>query len=207
MAKKKEIVFKSREEASVKEDNTVNEVNEISPTEEVPVKKVASSVEKRTRRRVKKSFDLTDKIKCHSITQGGLYVDGPKTKQVYSFSDYDDVTEIEYRDLEGLVKTKSPYIYHPYFLIDDPDFVAEFPNLDKFYSDHYDMMQLESILNYPVNIMMDKIKKLPDGAAENLRILAASKVANGQLDSVRKIKALNEFFEIDLDLVAELYVQ
>lgn len=154
--------------------------------------------------KTKKVFEQTDRILCHSVTQGQLYVDSSKTKQTYFFSENGDECEIEYRDLAGLVRERSAFVYHPYFLIDDPDFVAEFPQLEKFYTDHYEMSELNDILDLPVDEMLAKLKKLPAGALENIKILASSQVSNGQLDSVKKIKALNEFFDIDLNLVAEL---
>lgn len=152
----------------------------------------------------KKVFDQTDRILCRSVTPGGLYLDGAKTKQAYSFSDYGDETEIEYRDLVALVHVKSSYLFHPYFVVEDRDFVAEFPNLAEFYAEFYDDLDLEGILELPVGAMIEKLKKLPAGAAENLKVIASSQVADGRLDSVKKIKELNEFFGIDLNLIAEL---
>jgi len=154
--------------------------------------------------KTKKVFEQTDRILCHSVTLGQLYVDSAKTKQTYFFSDNGDECEIEYRDLAALVRERSPFVYHPFFLIDDPDFVAEFPQLEKFYTDHYEMTELNDILDLPVDEMLAKLKKLPAGALENVKILASSQVSDGRIDSVRKIKALNDFFDIDLNLVAEL---
>lgn len=154
--------------------------------------------------KAKKEFEQTDRILCYSVTQGGLYVEGPKTKQPYSFSDYGDETEIEYRDLVGLINARSAYVFHPYFIISDKDFVAEFPHLEKFYNDSYEVRDLAEILELPNDQMEEKLKRLPSGAAENLKVIASSQVADGRLDSIRKIKILNEFFGIDLNLVAEL---
>ncbi len=152
----------------------------------------------------KKSFEQTDRIKCHSITQGGLYVEGAKTKALYEFSDYGDVTEIEYRDLVGMVNSKSDFIFHPYLIIDDPSFVAEYPQLDKLYSEAYGTQDLMNIFTLPVDEMVSKIKSLPAGAVDNLKHLAATQVSNGSLDSVRKIKALDELWGTDLNLASEL---
>ena len=195
--KRKSISIKANEETSKPVAKEVTEVVENTPPEPVVEKKKPAP-------KPKKVFEQTDRILCHSVTQGALYVDSPKTKQMYFFSEYGDETEIEYRDLIGLVSERSSYVYHPYFLIDDPDFVAEFPQLERFYTEHYEISELNEILKLPVEIMLSKLKKLPAGAAENVKILASSQVSDGTLDSVRKIKALNEFFDIDLNLIAEL---
>lgn len=149
-------------------------------------------------------FDQNDRIKCRSVTQGGLFVEGPKTKVLYEFSDYGDETEIEYRDLVGLVHAKSDYLFRPNLVVENKDFIAEYPQLDKLYSDTYGTQDLLDLFSLPVDEMMKKIKGLPSGAIENLKHLAATQVANGQLDSVQKIKALDEFWGTDLNLAAGL---
>ena len=55
-----------------------------------------------------------------------------------------------------------------------------------------------------VSEMIEAIKALPKGAAESLKSVAAQQVSTGQLDSVKKIKALDEFFGTDLNLIGEL---
>jgi hypothetical protein len=42
--------------------------------------------------------------------------------------------------------------------------------------------------------MVEAIKNLPAGAAENMRSIAATAVDNGALDSIKKIKALDEIW-------------
>lgn len=181
----------------------VSKTEKPAKVEEV-VEEKAPVETKKKEAKSKKVFDQADRILCRSVTPGGLYLDGAKTKQAYSFSDYGDETEIEYRDLVALVHVKSSYLFHPYFVVEDRDFVAEFPNLAEFYAEFYDDLDLEGILELPLGAMIEKLKKLPAGAAENLKVIASSQVADGRLDSVKKIKELNEFFGIDLNLIAEL---
>ncbi len=153
----------------------------------------------------KKVFQQSDGIQCHSVVQGGLFYEGSKTGMLYSFSDYGDVTEIEYRDLVAAVRTKSEYIYNPYFIIDDEDFIAEFPAISKFYEDQVSIKDLKAILDKDTSDMVSAIKMLPKTAIESLKKIAATQVANGHLDSVRKIKALDELFGTDLNLLGELF--
>jgi hypothetical protein len=155
--------------------------------------------------RAKKEFAQSDGVQCHSVVQGGLFYEGTKTGMLYSFSDYGDVTEIEYRDLVAAVRTKSEYVYNPYFIIDDEDFLAEFPAVEKFYEDQISIKDLKNILDMPISDMTNAINKLPKTAVENLKKIASTQVANGHLDSVRKIKALDDLFGTDLNLIGELF--
>ena len=167
-------------------------------------KKTEEASKAETPVKAKKSFEATDAIKCHSVTQGKLFVDGPRTKTPYEFVDYGAEVDVTYNDLSVLVATKSDYIFHPYFVVDNLEFIKEFPQLDKFYSQSYRKQDLLDILTMPVDEMIEEIKGLPAGAVENVKNLAATQVANGELDSVKKIKALDNYFETDLNLMADL---
>ena len=153
----------------------------------------------------RKKFDPSDGVVCRSVTQGGLFMDGLKTQIPYRWMDYGDEVDVEYRDLVAAVKAKSPFIFNPYFIVDDEDFVEEFPQLKKFYTESYSAGDLKEILSLPPHEMLSKMKTLPKGALESLKNIASTQVATGKLDSVKKIKALDEFFGTDLNLLQSLF--
>lgn len=167
------------------------EVEETSVVKEPEVKK-------------KKEFEQTSGILCRSVCSGVLFIAGPKTGMLYQFADYDDETEIEYRDLAAMVRTKDKNVYEPRIIIEDDDFLAEFPAVEKFYADQFTTRDIKAILAMDGAAMENEIKRLPKGALENLKSIAAFQVANGYIDSRKKIKELNEILGIDLDLIGEL---
>ena len=183
------------EDEDIVEDEIEEEVEEVEEPEEV----------KTIKTRVKKTFDQSDGVACRSIVYGGLYMEGLKTQMIYSWTDYDDVTEVEYRDLVAAVRSKSKFVYNPWFIIEDEDFLEEYPQIKKFYSDSYSMRDLKKILTLPTDQMIESIKKLPSGAFDNIKAIAAKQVADGILDSVSKIKALDQLFDTDLNLIGQLF--
>lgn len=152
-----------------------------------------------------KKFDPEDMISCRSVTVGGLCLSGVKSGDLYRWTEYGDVTEVEYRDIATLVRSKSDYIFHPYFIIDDEDFIAEFPQLKQFYDANYTISDLEGVLSLSVGDMISTINTLPNGAKETLKSIASTQIADGRLDSVKKIKALDELFGTELNLFASLF--
>ena len=155
-----------------------------------PVKETRSSLveaPKNEEPKEKKVFAQDEGIPCRSITQGGLYMEGAKTKMLYEWSDYGDITYVEYADLASAVRVRSQYIFAPFFMN----------------TENYSVGDLEVILTYPVDRMMEEIKALPKSTIESLKVLAASSINNGDLDSVSKIKALDEFFGTKLSILAE----
>lgn len=169
-------------------------------------KTVEDSTTENTVVKKKKVFDQSDGVLCASITQGKLYVEGSKTGMLYSFSDYGDETEIEYRDLVGLIRSKDKSVFEPRFVVEDKDFIEEYPALKKFYDDEFSVQNIKNILLMPDDQMVAEIEKLPRGAADSLKSIAAEQVATGQIDSVRKIKALDSVFGTNLNLLGELFL-
>ncbi len=151
-----------------------------------------------------KKFNQNDGVLCRSITQGGLFCDG-KSGITYEFVDYGDETEIQYGDLSAAVKAKAKYIFTPSILILDEDFINEFPQLKKFYDEVYTVGDLKKVLDMPIDEMVNTIKNLPHTVYEPLKTIAATQVYNGELDSVKKIRALDEVLGVDLSLLNELF--
>lgn len=152
----------------------------------------------------KKKFEQTDFIMCRSVTTGGLFMEGSKTKQLYQWNDYGDESEVEYRDLVAEVRLKSDFVFAPRFIVEDDDFIEEFPQLKQFYSQFFSVKDLREILDLPVSQMAKKITELPKGAKESLRSIAASMVSSGAIDSVSKIKKLDEIFDTDMEFLSSL---
>ena len=159
---------------------------------------------KETPKAEKRVFDPNEGILCRSVTHGRLFVDGIKTGMKYSFFDYDDESDIEYRDLVALVRARDKAIYNPRIIVMDEDFINEYPTLKKFYDEHFSTKNIKEILNMPDRQMIEEIKQLPKGAVDSLKSIAVNKIASGEIDSIRKIKALDEAFGTDLSLLNEL---
>ena len=103
MAYKKKI---SNEAETVEKDVEVEVTENIE--EKMKLKKAESKIVEPVIEREYKGDDL---IPCRSMTKGELIYVGKKTKEVYTWADYDDVTEVEYQDLLALKSAKSPFIF------------------------------------------------------------------------------------------------
>ena len=147
----------------------------------------------------KTEFGQEDLILCRSMVSGQLFVDGVRSGLLYTFADYNDTCEIEYRDLIYLVRSyKDKTIYEPRIVIEDEDFIAENPKLAELYESLYTKGDLMEIINLPLSQMVDTINALPMGCRNALKGIAATMIDNGQLDSIQKIKALDEIFETNM---------
>lgn len=158
--------------------------------EELPKKEV--------KQKAKKEFKDTDFIPCVSITVGGLHLIGAKSGEVYRWLNIGDVTEVEYRDLLVEVRNHSFYVYDPAFIIQDDDFLKQHDDILVRYGQLYTPSEIEKILALPATQLLASLKKMPVGAQNAVRDLAVRKIDNGSLDSVQRIKVLDEFFGTEM---------
>ena len=81
-----------------------------------------------------RKFEQEDLIPCRSMVSGQLFIEGARSKLLYTFADYNDVCDIEYRDLIYMVRTyNNRFIYEPWIIIEDEDFIAQNPKLAELY--------------------------------------------------------------------------
>lgn len=160
---------------------------------ETKSKKIAAAKEVR-------KFAPDDMIPCRSITYGELLLTGAKTKFLYSWANYGDVTEMYFQDLQALKSTRSSYLFRPRFVIEDEELVEQWKNdLGQMYGDII-ATDVEAIFKLPTNQLRAKLKNAPVGVQQAVKNLAGEKIMNGTLDSLAKIKAIDEILGTQLKL-------
>ena len=179
------------------------DVEEVVIEKEVKVEEPV--VEKKVVEKTPKKFEAMDGVLCRSIVSGVLVMEGIKSHNFYKWANTNDITEVEYQDLVSAVRSNTSYVYAPHFIIEDEDFLAQFPKVQEVYDSMYTTADLKDILKLPVATMMKEIETLPDGSKENLKSIAGKMILNGQLDSVQKIKALDEFYNTNFLVTTNLY--
>lgn len=183
---------------------TKNMTQATVPTETVENNtEVVTPVSKETVK--KREFKDSDPIKCKSITAGELGMIGLKTGINYTWWSRGQEIEVEYQDLVAAVRTGKKHVVEPFFIVTDPEFVSQFPQLEKLYASMYTIKDLKDVLSLKPADMKRTILALPDGAKNSIKSIASSEIANGNLDSVQKIRALDEIFNTRFMLMTELY--
>ena len=147
-----------------------------------------------------RKFAPDDLIVCRSITFGELLLTGKKSKLLYSWANYGDTTEVEFQDLQALKSTRSSYLFKPRFIIEDEELVEQW---GKDFGDIYKNIEdidAEDLLKLPVSQLRSKLKKASKGVQLAVKNIAGDKILNGSLDSLAKIRAIDEILGTDLKL-------
>ena len=145
-----------------------------------------------------KKYEKDELIPCKSITNGKLLVTGARSNILYKWADYGHVIDVEFQDLDYMIRSHKSEIMKPRFIILDEELVNKYPDIRKLYDTLYSMDDLKDIIDLPVSAMRKAIANLPSGAKIAVRDIAGSMIDDGSLDSVSKIKALDELFGTNL---------
>lgn len=154
----------------------------------------------------KKIYEPSDGIPCKSITSGSLFMEGLKSHIVYEWVDNGDTVEVEYQDLIAAIRSNNGYIIKPFFVIEDEELVSQFPQLKKIYETLYSVGDLRTVLtDLNPSDMKATILSLPSGAQESIKHIASQMISNGSLDSVKKIKVLDEIYDTEMSIMTGLF--
>lgn len=168
-----------------------------------------AEVKTETKKEVKKEkrkYEQSEGILCKSITSGGLYMPGLKSNILYTWIDSGDQIEVEYQDLLAAIRSNNSYVMRPFFVIEDEEFVSQFTQLKKLYDKLYSVGELKDVITdlSPAD-MKATILSLPQGAQDSIKHIASKMVSDGTLDSVRKIKILDEIFDTEMSVMTGLF--
>lgn len=143
-------------------------------------------------------YSNDDFIPCTSITVGEYLFEGDKSKQVYSWMDAGITEEMRYDDLTAAIRTRKPCIFKPRIVIQDEELLKKYPEVKRLYDSLYSKDDLMKILELPAKKMIDVIDQLPDGAKESIKSMAVNGIEKGSIDSVARVRALDQYFGTDM---------
>lgn len=139
------------------------------------------------------TFAPTDTVLCRSITAGILYVSGKKSGNSYTFVGNGDEEYIEYQDLMALLMNKAPSIWKPRFIITDERIFEDFrfKRLKEVYDNLYHG-EVEEILQLDKADFEATLRHAPEGLKEVIKTVIATRVTEGEFDSISKIKIVDK---------------
>lgn len=139
-----------------------------------------------------------DAFLCRSVCQGELVYQSKKSGILYVWANYGDEIQLEYQDLLPLILTKSDFVMKPLFIIEDAEFVTEYPDLEKVYTKALGYDDIDAILNLDNEDFRKKLLEAPMGIRDSIKTAVATRVEEGTFDSLQKIKIVDQILGSDL---------
>ncbi len=139
------------------------------------------------------TFAPNDTILCRSITAGILYVSGKKSGNSYTFAGNGDTAYIEYQDLLALYMNKADSVWMPRFIIEDERIFEDvrWARLKPVYDALYNT-EIEEILALDKGDFEATLRHAPDGLKDAIKTTVATRVADGEFDSISKVKVFDK---------------
>lgn len=147
---------------------------------------------------VKKTYRDDDKISCFSITPGKYIFEGEKSGTIYRWVDQGIAEDMRYDDLTSAIRTRKPCIYKPRIIIQDEEFLQDYPEIQRLYDSMYSLEDLGKILELEPTQLAEVVKSLPDGAKDAVKSLAMERIDNGTFDSASRVRVLDQIFGTDM---------
>ena len=154
----------------------------------------------------KREFQPFDLIQCESLVSGKLFYTSPKSNQTYEWANNGDSVDVTYEDLLAMKQSHSQILYRPSIMIKDADLLAQprWMDIAKLYNS-YDILSLrdaEKIINLDANSLRKALEKLNPAMRIVICDTAADMIEKGTLDSIQKIKVLDEVCGTELYTLA-----
>lgn len=180
--------------------NTKKDINkEAAVKEEAVVEVKTETTTKKAAPKAKtRKFEPTETISCRSICYGELILEGYKSKILYTWANCGDYADVEYQDLQALQSRKSAFLTKPLFVIEDEELVEQWGAMLKPIYAKIEEEDIEQLIKLSPTQIKKKLKTMPEGIKESIKNMAAAKIVSGELDSINRIKAIDEVLGTEL---------
>lgn len=155
-----------------------------------------------------KKYAPTDLIPCLNVFAGSTTLIGKKSKNVYTWEALGVSEDVEYQDIMSeILNKKSIYIYEPLLIVEDEEFLSQRPDLKEMYNGLHTPEELTHIIERGTpSEVRNTIKKLPKGIKESVKNIAITLIQEDRMDSIAKIKIIDELLGTELRKQLELFL-
>ena len=150
-----------------------------------------------TIKKAPKKYAPDDLIECRSVTGGELILIGTKSKLQYTWADYNDVTFVEYQDLQALQSRRSKFLMKPRFVIEDKELVEQWGSMLKPIYDKTIKEDIEEFFNLPLNKFKAQLNVIPDGLKDAIKTKAVQMIETEELYDIRKVREIDAAWGTD----------
>ena len=113
------------------------------------------------------------------------------------FEGFGDEHEMELQELKKAKSSAKSMFINNWFMIDDPD-VIEYLGVSAFYKNAMAYDEFDELANMTAEEISDRVKLLSDGQKETVAHHARRMIADGRIDSVKAITALEKGLGVQL---------
>ena len=161
------------------------------------VKKKQPAAKKTTTYKVKTQLDPHMLVPVRNGFAGTLYYRSRKTGEEFTWERFGDEQDMELAELKVARNSARAFFERNYFLIDDPE-ILEYLNAKQYYKDAFTVEDFEDVFTKDPDEVVELVSNLSKGQKNTLRYMSKQKIADGEIDSLKVIEALEQSLGVEL---------
>lgn len=147
--------------------------------------------------RVKKNLDPNMIVTVKNGFQGRLIYKSRRTNERFEWEAFGDEQDMDLQELKNARNSSKAFFENNWFLIDDPE-VLEYLGVSQCYKYALNFNSFDGLFDKTPDDIKDTISRLSAGQRKSVAYRAKELIANGTIDSIRVINALEESLSIEL---------
>lgn len=169
------------------EVEAVKQVAEIAPVKEVEKKSY----------KVKKNLDPSMYVTVKNGFNGTLVYKSKKTGERFIWDAFGDEQEIELAELKAAKNSYKSFFVNNWFLFDDPE-IVEWLGMNQYYKYALNSASFDKLFEKSPDEIEKTVKALSDGQKKSVAFRAKQLIADGTIDSIKVIAALEKSLSVEL---------
>lgn len=146
---------------------------------------------------VPKEVDLGQYITVRNGFHGKLVYKSSRTGEKFVWDSFGAEQEMELRELRNAKNSVKGYFKNNWFIFDEP-WVVEYLGLKNFYKNSLGIESFDEIFKKDSDEIKQILTEMSDGQKKSVAYRASELIANGEIDSLKTITALEESLGIEL---------
>lgn len=174
---------KEKEAIATKVDNTV-ETSTVVSTEKKQYK-------------IKQNLDPNTIVTVKNGFQGHLIYKSRRTNERFEWESFGDEQDMDLQELKNAKNSSKAFFVNNWFLIDDPE-VLDYLGVSQYYKYALNFASFDDLFKKSPDDIKDTISYLSVGQKKSVAYRAKELIANGVIDSIKVINALENSLSIEL---------
>lgn len=170
---------------------------DVTKNKEIVTTNIEDVSTERKQYRVKKSLDPNMIVTVKNGFQGLLVYKSRRTNERFVWETFGDEQDMDLQELKNARNSSKTFFENNWFLIDDPE-VLEYLGVSQYYKYALNFDSFDGLFDKTPDEISDTISRLSTGQKKSVAYRAKELIANGSIDSIKVINALEESLSIEL---------
>lgn len=188
---------KSKVSKNTTPKSTATKTTTAAKEKEVVTTEVVEAPAEKKQYKVKKNLDPNMIVTVKNGFQGRLIYKSRRTNERFEWETFGDEQDMDLQELKNARNSSKAFFINNWFLIDDPE-VLEYLGVSQYYKYALNFKSFDDLFENAPDDIKDTIAHLSTGQKKSVAYRAKELIADGVIDSIKVINALEESLSIEL---------